>query len=125
MKPDISDPSAAVSGRVRSGETQSLRNAGAWNPRRSLAARLLWYVFPVAVVPAAVYWLAADRIGREQQQNIRATLLSEAHRHEELALSEEAADRLRQIADAARDVVTITHRAAENARRALDRKSVV
>lgn len=120
MKPDISDPSAAVSGRVRSGETQSLRNAGAWNPRRSLAARLLWYVFPVAVVPAAVYWLAADRIGREQQQNIRATLLSEAHRHEELALSEEAADRLRQIADAARDVVTITHRAAENARRALE-----
>jgi len=117
---DISDPSAAVSGLIRSGETQAVRDAGAWNPRRSLVARLLWYVVPVALVPAAVYWLSVDRIGREQQQSIRATLLSEARHHEEQALSEEAADRLRQIADATRNVVVIAHRAAEHARRALE-----
>ena len=83
-------------------------------------ARLLWYVVPVALVPAAVYWLAVDRIGREQQQSIRATLLNEARHHEEQTLSEEAADRIRQIADAARDVVAIAHRAAEHARGALE-----
>ena len=120
MKPDISGTSAAVSGLTRSGGLQPFRDAGAWNPRRSLAARLLWYVVPVALVPAAVYWLAADRIGREQQQGIRATLLAEARHHEEQTLSEEAADRLRQIADASRNVVAIVHRAAEQARRALE-----
>jgi hypothetical protein len=120
VKPDISGTSGAVSGRTRSEETQAFRDAGAWNPRRSLVARLLWYVVPVALVPAAVYWLAADRIGREQQQSIRATLLSEARLHEEQALSEAAADRLRQIAGATRDVVAIAHRAAEHARRALE-----
>jgi len=120
VKPDISGPSAAVSGRTRSDETHTFRDAGAWNPRRSLVARLLWYVVPVAVIPAAFYWLAVDGIGREQQQSIRATLLGEARLHEEQALSEAAANRLRQIADATRDVVAIAHRAAEHARLALE-----
>src|ERR1035437_6303171 len=120
VNPDIPGPSGAVPGRTRSEETQAFRDAGAWDPRRSLVARLLWYVVPVAFVPAAVYWLAVDRIGREQQQRIRATLLSEARHHEEQALSEEAADRLRQIADATRNVVVIALRAAEHARRALE-----
>jgi signal transduction histidine kinase/HAMP domain-containing protein len=119
VKADISGTSA-VSGRTRSDETQTYRDAGAWNPRRSLVARLLWYVVPVALVPAAVYWLAVDRIGREQHQEIRATLLSDARHHEEQTLSDEAADRLRQIADATRSVVAIAHRAAEHARRALE-----
>lgn len=120
MKPDISGTSAAVSGRTRSEEMRVSRDGGAWSPRRSLAARLLWYVVLVALVPAAVYWLAVDRIGREQQQGIRATLLGEARQHEEQTLSEEAADRLRQIADATRAVVAIAHRAAAHARRALE-----
>jgi signal transduction histidine kinase/HAMP domain-containing protein len=83
-------------------------------------ARLLWYVVPVALVPAAVYWLAVDGIGREQQQGIRATLLGDARLNEERALSEDAADRLRQIAGATREVVAIAQRAAEQARRALE-----
>ncbi len=121
MKPDISGASAAVSGLTRSGGgLQPFREAGAWNPRRSLVARLLWYVVPVVLVPATVYWLAADRIGREQQQGIRATLLAEARLREEQSLSEEAADRLRQIADASRDVVTIVRRAADQAQGALE-----
>ncbi len=82
-------------------------------------ARLLWYVVPVALIPTAVYWFAVDRIGREHQQGIRSTLLGEAHQREELALSESAADRLRQIGDASGDVVAIVRRAAEKARRAL------
>jgi signal transduction histidine kinase/HAMP domain-containing protein len=83
-------------------------------------ARLLWYVVPVALVPAAVYWLAVDGIGREQQRGIRDTLLGEARFHEAQTLSEGASDRLRQIADAAREIVAIVHRAAEDASRALE-----
>jgi signal transduction histidine kinase/HAMP domain-containing protein len=120
VSPDSSDTGAAASTRTPPEEASFHRDEGAWNPRRSLVARLLWYVVPVALVPAAVYWLAADRIGREQQESIRATLQREARQHEERALSEEAAERIRQIADAARDVVGIAQRAAEHARRALE-----
>ncbi|MCM3877838.1 MAG: hypothetical protein NEA02_15635, partial [Thermoanaerobaculia bacterium] len=102
MKPDIPGASAAGSGRPLSEEASSQRDAVAWNPRRFLVARLLWYVVPVALVPAAVYWLAVDGIGRDQQQSIRATLLGEARLHEEQTLSDEAAARLRQIADTTR-----------------------
>ncbi|MGZ6971054.1 MAG: hypothetical protein ACXVID_05270 [Thermoanaerobaculia bacterium] len=59
---DDSGTNSGVSGRPSSGETFALREAGAWNPRRSLVARLLWYVVPVALIPAAVYWVAADRM---------------------------------------------------------------
>ena len=90
MTREISGASAAVSGTTRGDEVAS-RGASAWSPRKSLVARLLWYVVPVAIVPAAFYWLAADRIGRELQQGIRARLLAEARLHEEQSLSEAAA----------------------------------
>jgi signal transduction histidine kinase/HAMP domain-containing protein len=117
---DVSGANSAVSGHDRSGETEALRDAGAWNPRRSLAARLLWYVVPVALVPAAVYWVIMDRIGAEQRESLLATLIIDARRHEAQTLSEEAADRVREIGDATRKVVSIARQAAAEAVRALE-----
>jgi hypothetical protein len=117
---DVSGANSAVSGHDRSDETEALRDAGAWNPRRSLAARLLWYVVPVALVPAAVYWVIVDRIGAEQRESLLATLIIDARRHEAQTLSEEAADRVREIGDATRKVVSIARQAAAEAVRALE-----
>ena len=72
-------------------------STGTWNPRRSLVARLLWYVVPVALVPAAVYWVIGDRIGAEQRESLLQTLIVDARRHEARTLSEDAADRVRAI----------------------------
>jgi signal transduction histidine kinase/HAMP domain-containing protein len=83
-------------------------------------ARLLWYVVPVALIPAAVYWVAADRIGAEQQASILSTLLLNARRQEEQTLSREASDRARQISDAAREVVNVALRAAAISAEALE-----
>jgi len=117
---DVSGANSAVSGHDRSGETEALRDASAWNPRRSLAARLLWYVVPVALVPAAMYWVIVDRIGAEQRESLLATLIIDARRHEAQTLSEEAADRVREIGDATRKVVSIARQAAAEAVRALE-----
>ncbi|MGZ6989202.1 MAG: hypothetical protein ACXVH0_09605, partial [Thermoanaerobaculia bacterium] len=117
---DDSGTNSGVSGRPPSGETFALREAGAWNPRRSLVARLLWYVVPVALIPAAVYWVAADRIGAEQQASILSTLLADARRQEEQTLSREASDRARQISNAAREVVDVALRAAAISAEALE-----
>jgi signal transduction histidine kinase/HAMP domain-containing protein len=117
---EISGPDSAVSARDRPGEAQRARDADAWSPRRSLAARLLWYVVPVALVPAAVYWVAGDRIAAEQQNTILSTLLADASAHERQMLSDQAADRVRQIGDHKRDVMEIARRAAAEASQALE-----
>ncbi|MGZ5430016.1 MAG: ATP-binding protein [Thermoanaerobaculia bacterium] len=120
MSPEISGANSEDSGRVRSGETEALRDAGAWNPRRSLAARLLWYVVPVALVPVAVYWVIGDRIGAEQRESLLQTLIVDARRREAQTLSEGAADRVREIGDATREVVSIARQAAAEGVRALE-----
>ena len=120
MSPDISGANSEDSGRVHSGDAPTQRDTGTWNPRRSLVARLLWYVVPVALVPAAIYWIIGDRIVAEQQESILSTLLADARRHEAQTLSEEAADRVREIGDAAREVVNIARQAAAEAVRALE-----
>ncbi len=119
MSPEISGASSDDSGPVRSGDAPALRDAGTWNPRRSLVARLLWYVVPVALVPAAVYWVIVDRIAAAQQESLLQTLITDARRHEARTLSEDAADRVRAITNAAGEVITIVRRAAEESRRAL------
>ena len=120
MNSDISGASSAVSGRYDSGEGRTARDSGGWSPRRSLAARLLWYVLPVALVPAAVYWVAGDRIGAEQQSTILSTLLADARRQEQETLSGQAADRVRRIGDDKRDVMDIARRAAVESAKALE-----
>ncbi|MGZ6970709.1 MAG: sensor histidine kinase [Thermoanaerobaculia bacterium] len=91
-----------------------------WSPRRSLVARLLWYVVPVALVPAAVYWIIGDRIGAEQRESLLQTLTLDARRHEAQTLSEDAVDRVRAIESAAGEVISIVRRSGEEARRALE-----
>ena len=108
------------SGRVPSGDTPALRDVGAWNPRRSLVARLLWYVVPVALVPAAFYWVIGDRIAGEQRESLLETLTVDERRREAKTLAEDAADRVRAIESAAGDVIAIARRSAEEARRALE-----
>ncbi len=120
MNSDISGGSSAVSGRYSPAAARTTRDADSWSPRRSLAARLLWYVVPVALVPAVVYWVAGDRIGAEQQNTILSTLLVDARRHERQTLSDQAADRVRQIGDDKREVMDIARRAAVESSRALD-----
>jgi signal transduction histidine kinase/HAMP domain-containing protein len=118
--PEIPAADSEDSGQVRPDDAPFTRNTGAWEPRRSLAARMLWYVVPVALVPAAVYWIIADRIGADQRQSLLETLIREARSHEARTLSEDAADRLRTIGKAADEVASITRRAAEEARRVLE-----
>jgi signal transduction histidine kinase/HAMP domain-containing protein len=120
MSPEFSSANSEESGRVRSGDTPTLRDTGMWNPRRSLVARLLWYVVPVALVPAAVYWVIGDRIGAEQRESLLATLIIDARRHEAKTLSEDAGDRVRAIGNAAGEVISIVRRSAEESRRALE-----
>ena len=83
-------------------------------------ARLLWYVVPVALVPAVVYWVLGDHIGADQQNTILSTLLVDARRQERQTLSDQAADRVRQIGDDKRDVMDIARRAAAESSRALE-----
>ncbi|MGE5717168.1 MAG: hypothetical protein ACM369_11005, partial [Acidobacteriota bacterium] len=97
MIPEVSAANSEDSGQVRPEDAPFIRNSGAWEPRRSLAARMLLYVVPVAIVPAAVYWIIADRIGADQRQSLLETLSLEARSHEARTLAEDAADRLRSI----------------------------
>lgn len=120
MIPEISGANPDDSGDVRAGDAPSVRDTGIWEPQRSLAARMLWYVVPVALVPAAVYWIIADRIGADQRESLLQTLILEARQHEAKTLSEDAAERIRSIGNEAGEVVAIVRRSAEEARRALE-----
>ncbi len=120
MIPEISAGNPEDSGHVPPGDTPALRDTGVWTPQRSLAARLLWYVVPVALVPAAVYWVMGDRIGAEQRESLLQTLIVDARRHEARSLSEDGADRVRAISNMSGEVVSILHRSVEEARRALE-----
>src|SRR5271169_4833327 len=120
MSADFSSANSGDSGRLRPGETPTSRESGVWNPRRSLVARLLWYVVPVALVPAAVYWVIGDRIAARQRESLATTLIRDARGREVRTLSEDAADRVRAIENAAGEVVSILRRCAEESRRALE-----
>jgi len=118
--PEISGANSEESGSIRSGDTPTLRDTGMWNPRRSLVARLLWYVVPVALVPAAVYWVIGDRIAAEQRESLLTTLIADARLREARTLSEDAAERVRAIESTAAEVISIARRGAEESRHALE-----
>jgi len=120
MSADVSSANSGDSGRVRPDRTPSLGESGMWSPRQSLVARLLWYVVPVALVPAAVYWVIGDRIAGRQRESLSTTLVLDARDREAKTLSEDAADRVRAIENAAGEVVSIVRRCVEESRRALE-----
>ncbi len=113
--PGIEDSGALP---VREAAPQEAR--GAWSPRRSLGARLVLYLLPVAVVPALVYWLLVDRETDRNEQQMLQTLLADAHRHEAQTLRDEADDAVRSIGDFARKLETIVRRAGVETARALE-----
>jgi len=103
---------------VREAAPQEARRA--WSPRRSLGARLVLYLLPVAVLPALVYWLLVDRETDRGEKQLLETLLADAHRQEVQVLRDEADDSARAISDFARKLETIVRRAGVEAARALE-----
>ena len=114
-KPGIEDSGSLP---VREAAPQEAR--GAWSPRRSLGARLVLYLLPVAVVPVLVYWLAVDRETKRGEQRLHDTLLADAYRHEVTSLRKEVDNRAREIEGAARAVATVARRAGVETARALE-----
>ena len=108
------------SGGVPGREEPPARPRDAWNPRRSLGARLVLYLVPVAVVPALLYWVAVDRETDRNEQRLLETLLADAHRQEAQSLREEADDAVRSIGDTAEKLVAIVRRAGVETARALE-----
>lgn len=114
-KPGIEDSGAAP---ARGAAPHEAR--GVWSPRRSLGARLVLYLLPVAVVPALVYWLLVDRETDRSERQMLETLLADAHRHEALTLRDEADGAVRSIGDFVRKLETIVRRAGVETARALE-----
>jgi signal transduction histidine kinase/HAMP domain-containing protein len=108
----------ATGGGVR--EEPSFEPQDAWNPRRSLGARLVLYLVPVAVIPALVYWLAVDRETDRGEQQLLETLLADANRQELQVAREETDDAVREIGDYAQKLATIARRAGVETARALE-----
>ena len=53
-------------------ERISAARAPWWDPRRSLAARFLWLLLPLALVPVSLYWFVADReLARSEEEVVR------------------------------------------------------
>ena len=114
-KPGIEDSGALP---VREEAPQEARGGG--NPRRSLGARLVLYLLPVAVVPALVYWLLVDQETDRGEKQLLDTLLADAHQQEVQVLRDEADDSVRAIGDFARKLESIVRRAGVEAARALE-----
>jgi signal transduction histidine kinase/HAMP domain-containing protein len=114
-KPEIEDSGALP---VRDEAPREARWGG--NPRRSLGARLVLYLLPVAVVPALVYWLLVDRETDQGEKQLLETLLADAHRQEVQVLRDEADDSVRTIGDFVRKLETIVRRAGVETARALE-----
>ena len=113
------EPGEETSGRLPYGE-DSPRTKDAWNPRRSLGARLGLYLVPVAVIPALVYWLAVDRETDRSEERLLETMLADAHRQEAKSLRDDADDAVRTIEFTAKGLVTIVRHAGVETARALE-----
>ncbi|HQR47280.1 MAG TPA: hypothetical protein PK598_14865, partial [Thermoanaerobaculia bacterium] len=68
-----------------------------WSPRRSLAARFLWMLLPLALVPISLYWIVADREESRSEQEVVRILLQQANEGERASLSAAADARVREL----------------------------
>ena len=116
------EPGSEDSGEVPAREEAPPGGGGTWSPRRSLGARLVLYLLPVAVLPAFLYWLVVDRETDRNERQLLETLLADAQRQEAQALRAEADDAVRVVGDAARKLATIVRRAAVETARARSRR---
>ena len=113
-------PGTEDSGDVSARDEAPHEGGATWSPRRSLGARLVLYLLPVAVLPALVYWILVDRQRAGDEQQLLETLLADAHRQEARALREEANDAVRRISDTADGLVALVRRVGLEASRALE-----
>jgi len=106
--------------RVSSGEYTREAVARWIDPRRSLGARVVWTVLPVVLVPAALYWIAADRLLARSEREVTALVREEVRAQTRLNLHLDADERLQQIRAQTERVHAVLREAAREASRVLD-----
>lgn len=93
---------------------------GGWLlPGRSLTARLVWLLLPLALVPVSVYWFLADRESARSEKEVVAILLAEATQRERTLLRTAADFRVHEIENRAERIRQILGEAAAAAAAAL------
>ena len=80
-----------------SGEHPAAARPPWWSPRRSLAARFLWLLLPLALVPISLYWFLADREESRSEQQVVRILLEQATERERAGLKSAADSRVREL----------------------------
>ncbi|MFI5180847.1 MAG: ATP-binding protein [Thermoanaerobaculia bacterium] len=103
MSTEESRPRAART----SSETAISTGEGWWRPGRSLTARLVWILLPLAFIPVSVYWLLADRESARSEKEIVAILLQKATERERTLLKSAADARAHELEDRAEGITQI------------------
>ena len=68
-----------------------------WSPRRSLTARFLWLLLPLALIPISLYWFLADREESRSEREVVRILLDQATERERVGLRSAADLRVREL----------------------------
>ena len=92
---------------------------GWWRPGRSLTARLVWLLLPLALVPVSINWFLADRERAGSEKEVVAILLKEATQRERALLRSAADLRARELEKRAERIRQILGEAAVAAAAAL------
>ncbi|MGE5346718.1 MAG: histidine kinase dimerization/phospho-acceptor domain-containing protein, partial [Acidithiobacillales bacterium] len=74
-----------------------MRGTPWWDARRSLAARFLWLLLPLALVPVSLYWFVADRELASSEEEVVRFLLDQATGRERDRLHAAAAARVQEL----------------------------
>ena len=102
-------------------ESLAVPRAPWWDPRRSLAARFLWLLLPLALVPISVYWFVADRELASSEREVVRFLLDQATGRERERLHAAAAARVQGLESEAARLRQILATASAEAAGALER----
>ncbi len=93
-------------------ESPTPSSGGWWRPGRSLTARLVWLLLPLALVPVSVYWFLADRESTHSEKEVMAILLEQATQREKMLLRSVADLRVHEIEGQAERIRQILGEAA-------------
>ncbi|MEO6325520.1 MAG: ATP-binding protein [Thermoanaerobaculia bacterium] len=92
---------------------------GWWDPRRSLGARLVWTLVPLALLPALFDRISSNRLWEQTQKEVTTRLTVDAARRERLALRQAADRRVRELNSRAAEVLLVVNEAAAEVAAAL------
>jgi signal transduction histidine kinase/HAMP domain-containing protein len=116
----VSSEPPPSAGRTHSGDHARFQ-PGVWlDPRRSLGARLLWTLLPIVFLPAALYWIAADRLLARSEAEITTILREEAAERERANLQRYSDARLAQLREQSARIRAVLAEATVEAARALE-----